>query len=60
MKEIDSYPEILEQISKPGMSLFYISRPSCGVCSALKPKVEVLLEGFPGVVCRYVNIDKIP
>jgi thioredoxin-like negative regulator of GroEL len=60
VKEIDSYPEIPALISKPGMSLLYISRPSCGVCTALKPKVEALLESFPGIICRYVNLDNFP
>ena len=42
------------------MSLFYFSRPSCGVCSALKPKVSSMLKEFPEIPSYYVNLDKMP
>ena len=42
------------------MVLAYISRPSCGVCTALKPKIEEELSAYPEIVSRYVNLDTIP
>ncbi|MCK5249714.1 MAG: thioredoxin family protein [Spirochaetaceae bacterium] len=42
------------------MSLFYFSRPSCGVCSALKPKVSSMLKEFPEIPSYYVNLDEVP
>ena len=42
------------------MVLFYLSRPSCGVCSAIKPKVLSLLEAFPEIRSYHVNLDEVP
>ncbi|MBB6680496.1 thioredoxin family protein [Aequorivita sp. 609] len=39
----------------------YFSAPNCGVCHALRPKVEELFsEDFPAVKFIHVEIDKSP
>ena len=60
MKEAHSYPEILDLIHSRRMLLLYLSRPSCGVCTALKPKIETLLDRYPEIDARYVHVDEIP
>lgn len=40
------------------MELYYFSRPSCGVCSSVRPKIEMLLQNkYPDVQFVYVNLD---
>jgi len=60
MQNIEDFSEIQKISEAEGMSLFYLSRPACGVCTALKPKVRHMLEAFPGVPSYYVNLDEIP
>lgn len=60
MKTISDFESIIRERDSDGMSLFYFSRPSCGVCSAIKPKVISLLEEFPDIRSYYVNLDDIP
>jgi len=60
MQNIEDFSEIQNISEGQGMSLFYISRPSCGVCTALKPKVRHMLEEFPMVPSYYVDLDNIP
>ncbi|HLV93458.1 MAG TPA: thioredoxin family protein [Aequorivita sp.] len=39
----------------------YFSAPNCGVCHALKPKVEALFsKEFPAIKFVHVEIDKSP
>ncbi|MBK5213678.1 MAG: thioredoxin family protein [Flavobacteriaceae bacterium] len=39
----------------------YFSAPNCGVCQALRPKVEALFsERFPMVKIVHIQIDKSP
>lgn len=39
----------------------YFSAPNCGVCQALRPKVEAMLEThFPLIKFIHVEIDKSP
>jgi len=60
MQNIEEFSEIQDISEKEGMSLFYLSRPACGVCTALKPKVGNMLKEFPEVPSYYVNLDDIP
>ena len=60
MKHAENYQEILDLIQSEDMLLLYLSRPSCGVCTVLRPKIEEMLEGYPNISSRYVNIDDIP
>ena len=60
METISDFESIVREKEAPGMALFYFSRPSCGVCSAIKPKVISLLGEFPEVRAFYVNLDDVP
>ncbi|MCK5737377.1 MAG: thioredoxin family protein [Spirochaetaceae bacterium] len=60
MQDINDYSEFQNISEGEGMSLFYLSRPACGVCTALKPKVSSMLTEFPEIPSFYVNLDDIP
>src|SRR5690554_1300720 len=46
--------------SETGVAV-YFSAPNCGVCHALRPKIEELFsEKFPSVKFVHVQIDKSP
>ena len=56
--DVDTLKEIIE--SEPAVAI-YFSTPNCGVCQALRPKVEVLFsEKFPAIKFVHVEIDKSP
>ena len=40
-------------------ALFYLSLPSCGVCTALKPKVDSIARDHQ-IPVFYVDLEKIP
>jgi len=40
--------------------VLYLSRDDCGVCSALRPKVEELLTRYPGVKSWFIDLDEFP
>ncbi|HDQ14481.1 MAG TPA: thioredoxin [Sediminispirochaeta sp.] len=42
------------------MVLFYLSRPDCGVCDALRPRVAALMEEYPKVDTRYIDLSAYP
>lgn len=60
MVEVDSLEQAIGFSRERGLGLLYISRPTCGVCTALKPKVEALSRDYPELRMRYVNLDDIP
>lgn len=60
MTDITSLPELKQLIAENPYLLAYFSRPDCGVCTALKPKVAEMVEAFPKAVSRYVNLDRFP
>lgn len=60
MQTINSLEDIQNKSDLAGMSLFYFSRPACGVCTAIKPKVLTMLEEFPEIPSYYVNLDDVP
>lgn len=50
--------ELIE--SEPAVAV-YFSAPNCGVCHALRPKVEDLFsEKFPSIKFVHIEIDKSP
>lgn len=51
---------LLERIAGAGMMLVYFSTPQCNVCKVLRPKVEALLEEYPGVEFLYVDSTAHP
>jgi thiol-disulfide isomerase/thioredoxin len=56
MKEISSFEELENDIRESRMLLAYFSAPDCGVCGALKPKVIEILEEYPDIESRYINV----
>ena len=60
LSPILDFDALMAERDSPGMALFYLSRPSCGVCSAIKPKIRKLLESYPEIRAFDVNLDDIP
>lgn len=60
MKTINNIAEI-DIFSKSGdMRMLYLSRQDCGVCVALIPKIEKMIEGFTSMEARYIDLDELP
>jgi hypothetical protein len=57
---VESTERIDHILSGEGMHLLYLSRPDCGVCTAIKPKVEAMLEEFPRIEAWYIDLDRLP
>ncbi len=60
MVNLNSLTDVKDFVSTHPMTLLYMSRPDCGVCTAIKPKVIEMLESFPKIESAYVNLDVIP
>lgn len=56
--DVDALNEIIESESAVAV---YFSAPNCGVCHALKPKIEELFsDQFPLVEFIHIALDKSP
>lgn len=60
MKSVESLAEIQRRIAEEPFVLAYLSRPDCGVCVSLKPKVGEIVREFPEATAYYVDLDAIP
>lgn len=60
MKNIKIISEIDTFTTSGDMRMLYLSRPDCGVCAALIPKVEEMIKEFPEMEARYIDLDKLP
>ncbi len=60
MKDIKSIIEIENFIKSGSMRMLYLSRPDCGVCVALIPKLEEMIKEFPELDARYIDLDELP
>lgn len=60
MKNLNSMTEIKNFISSGEMRMLYLSRPDCGVCLALIPKIEDMILEFPDLEGRYIDLDQLP
>ncbi len=60
MIEITSLDDLHRRIKEEPYLLAYFSRPDCGVCTALKPKVSGMVSAFPMATSYYVNLDVLP
>ncbi len=58
--EITDFETLKNRMEAPGFHLFYFSRPECGVCAAIKPKVIEMLGNYPGIESYYVDLDRVP
>jgi len=60
MLSFDSLEEIDNFIKDGEIALLYLSRPACGVCNALLPKVtDMINTNYPKIKMSYVDMDKI-
>ncbi len=59
MKNLNSMTEIKNFISSGDMRMLYLSRPDCGVCMALIPKIEDMILEFPDLEGRYIDLDQL-
>lgn len=57
MEQITSYEQLEQDIREHVMLLAYFSGPDCGVCTAIKPKVLELLEAYPKIASRYIDVS---
>ncbi len=56
--ELESLKELIESELAAAV---YFSSPNCGVCNALRPKVEEMLsDEFPLIKFVHIEIDKSP
>jgi len=60
LKALEDFETLQKTTEKEGMHLFYFSRPDCGMCGALKPKVKSMVKNFPEMKSYYVDLDIIP
>lgn len=60
METRDTVAGVHELCAGEKMVLLYLSRPDCGVCTAIKPKVEELLSRYPKIRAAYVDLDRLP
>ncbi len=60
MHVIEDAAHIEDVLSTEGMKLLYLSRPDCGVCTALKPRVAAMLEDFPRIEAYDIDLDRFP
>ena len=60
MKDIKSILEIDTFTASGDMRMLYLSRPDCGVCVALIPKIEDMIKEFPEMEARYIDLDQVP
>lgn len=58
VKLLESKEDLEDFISINTMALIYFGSEGCGVCRALKPKVEEMLESFPRIAKGQVDIEK--
>lgn len=60
METVAGLDILQDRIRSESMVLVYLSRPDCGVCRSLKPKVMDLLVEYPGITSYYVDLDENP
>lgn len=58
MKEIRSFGEMRAIIEKEPFPLFYLSRPACGVCRVLQPRIASMADEYEEMNAYYVNLDE--
>jgi|UPI0008388A09 thiol-disulfide isomerase/thioredoxin len=59
-QQATSIEEIRHFIADNKLAFVYISRTNCGVCHAVQPQVQEMLEEFPAIKTIQANADDIP
>lgn len=60
MIDVASLEELRGKIAGEPFVLAYFSRPDCGICTALKPKVSEMIGELAEATSYYVNLDAFP
>jgi thioredoxin-like negative regulator of GroEL len=60
MTDVTSLEHLKQVITDQPFVVAYFSRPDCGVCTALKPKVTEIVANLPEANAYYVNLDEMP
>lgn len=60
MDKINCIEEIQELKNKHEMLLIYFGSISCGVCNAMKPKLEKMLEKYPNIKLIEIEAGENP
>lgn len=55
-----SLPEVTALTGEHHFVILYLSRPDCGVCSALKPKISELVGDLPQAIMVTIDLDELP
>jgi len=58
--ETNNLTEIREWINDNRLTMLVFTTPDCGVCNALKPKIEQLAERYESLQVRYVDLEATP
>lgn len=59
MIKLNSLEEIEEIIKNNNLSFLYFGNESCGVCTALLPKINEVLKEYKDIKSIYIEIDDI-
>jgi thioredoxin-like negative regulator of GroEL len=60
MMDSDKLSEIRKWITNNQLALLVFTTPDCGVCNALKPRIDQMAVEFPRLQVRYLNLEKTP
>lgn len=58
MKIMYTSEDIKELLNNNEIVLVYFGSNNCNVCTAIKPKIEKLLKGYPKIKSAQVDIEK--
>lgn len=59
MESVLNLEDIVEDIKESQVLGLYFENQICGVCKALKPRFKNLLDKFPGIKSRSIDIDAV-
>ncbi|SUY46778.1 thiol-disulfide isomerase and thioredoxin [Clostridium putrefaciens] len=59
MVKLNSLQEIEEYIKSNDISFLYFGNETCGVCTALLPKIIEILKRYPNIKMAYIEIDDV-
>lgn len=59
MMKLASLDEVNTFIEQNPLAFIYIARKDCGVCHALLPQVEKLLENYPHIAFGVIDAEKV-
>ena len=58
-KVLASLEEINTFIEDKRLTFLYIGRTNCGVCQALLPQVQALMQDYPEIMLGHINADHV-